>query len=137
MKNLVLIIDNETNSIKSADVLRRYDNRFRYERYDDYTTAFKRIIRNNFDTMIANLDLDNGKCNVTSLVRANYNIGKSTIVLYSSMWQKISFILSNLDIIESVTFNHINCMDGKFAHIVKKLSMKPPIPFGEIFQKYV
>ena len=136
MKNLVLFIDNESNSTGMADVLRRYDSMFRYERYSDYTTAFKRIIRNNFDIMIANLDLEH-QCNVTALVRANYNIGKSTIVLYSGLWQQISFALFNLDIIDSITFNHVNCLDGKFVQTVKKLSMRPPIPFAEILQKYI
>jgi hypothetical protein len=136
MKNLVLFIDNESNSTRTADVLRRYDNRFRYERYSDYTTAFKRIIRNNFDTMIANLNLEK-QCNVTALVRANYNIGKSTIVLYSGLWQQISFALSNLDIIDSITFIPLKHLDKEFANTVKKLSMRPPVPFAEIFQRYI
>ena len=136
MKNLVLFIDNDANSTGMADVLHRHDNKFMYERYDDYTIAFKRIIRNNFDTMIANLDL-NKQCNVTALVRANYNIGKSTVVLYSNMWQKLSFMLSNLDIMDSVTFVPLKCLDNTFVHTVRKLSMKPPVPFAEIFQRYI
>jgi hypothetical protein len=107
-----------------------------YERYDDYKIAFKRIVKNNFDIMVANLDLER-ECNVSALVRANYNIGKYTIVKYSTVWQKLKFIMNNIDILDHVKLISNCCSKNKFTHAVNSMSEKPAIPFGQIFQKYV
>ena len=121
MKNLVLFVDSESNTLKAADILRRRNSIFMYERYDDYGLALRRIVQNNFDTMVISLDMP---CNVKALVRANYNIGKSTIVRYSCLVQKLKFMLSNLDILDSVEF---------ICNIIKPGIVYFPVMFTELF----
>jgi len=137
MKSMVLFIDFKENAGRCADVLRRHDCLFMYEQYDGYHDAFRRIIKNNFDIMIANLDTDSKQLNVSSLVRANYNIGKHTVVRYSSVFQKMKFMLCNMDILDNLVFIRNDCGNDHFVHAVNRISSRETVPFGEIFNKYI
>jgi hypothetical protein len=133
--NNVLIVDGENSSLEWYVRLLGGTNVCMYEKFRDNRTALKRVIKNNYSAMIISLDTDNNGISSNSLIRANCNIGKHTIVKYSNILQKMLFCLGNRDILDRVEFINGRTNERIFRKVLDRVIGKHPVPFTKIFDK--
>lgn len=135
MKNILIVDGNGHGRARVEDMIGRMN--LPVESYSDSSRAFRRLIRNNYDFMVASLSDNCGTIDMRYVIRANCNIGKHALVIYSGWLQKMIFCLLNMDILDRIEFLPCMCDENTFRDGVMKLLSRPPVPFGVIFNRLI
>jgi len=118
--NFLIVCSNVQKCEKIMEVLETEFENDHYELQTDYAEAYKRILRNNFDILIIDLDVTpscNCDFNPEKLVRAAYNIGKLSICFKK---KRASFMFFNLDIFGRCKLVNFKTFKKKLTKMKKK-----------------